>query len=137
MKPITALIIAIALTAVGFFNRGLALAGPLVRVEAYIFPGMLCPMHKLIESELKEIGEKYGEEVEIEVINLRTPGGKDRFEKLQTGSHIAVLIAGKYRWNIAGREAVFAMPGLGWERGDLEQAVGQAARAIRERDGSP
>lgn len=110
---------------------GLAGGEAVVKVEAYVFVGMLCPMHKMIESELKEIGEKYGEEVEIEVINLRTPGGKARFEKLQTGSHIAVLIAGKYRWSIAGKEVVFAMPGLGWEKGDLEKAVGLALKADR------
>jgi len=91
-----------------------------IDVAGYINHGPLQPTINAI----KDVISKYGEKLNVEWIDLETADGQKYFQDHGLTAHMNVLINGKYKYNVDGKDVDFEwFEGQNWNKNDLDTVI--------------
>ncbi len=92
-----------------------------IDVAGYINHGPMQPTIKAI----KEVISKYDDKVSVNWIDLETKEGQDYFKDHDLSAHLNIIINGKYKYELDGKEITFQwFEGQNWTKGDLDTVIG-------------
>lgn len=91
-----------------------------IDVAGYINHGPLQPTINAI----KDVISKYGDKLNVEWIDLETADGQKYFQDHGLTAHMNVLINGKYKYNVDGKDVDFEwFEGQNWNKNDLDTVI--------------
>ena len=91
-----------------------------IDVAGYINHGPLQPTVNAI----KDVISKYGDKLNVEWIDLETADGQKYFQDHGLTAHMNVLINGKYKYNVDGKDVDFEwFEGQNWNKNDLDTVI--------------
>ena len=101
-----------------------------ILVIGYVEHGPLQPSVRTV----KEIAEKYGDQVKLTIMNSLTKEGEKTMKKYKLDAHFNILINGKYKYEINGKEVVFQwFVEQGWTGNDLDTVIKNQIDAAKKK----
>jgi len=81
------------------------------------------PLQQTVRA-VKDIAAKYGEKIKLTVMSMETEEGYNYMVKHNLDAHLNVMINGKYKYKLNGREVVFQwFEGQLWTKEDLDAVI--------------